>query len=99
MYAINDMEKSEKRTKIKYLNIKGMPPKESQEKHEKKNLGDECPSFSAVKNWTAELKRRRTITENEPRSGRAKDVTTDLQVDAVHCMVINDIRVTIQHIW
>ena len=38
------------------------------------------------------------ITENELRSGRPKDATTNLQVDLVHCLVINDRGVTIQHI-
>lgn len=36
------------------------------------------------------LLRRRTITEEEPWSGRHKDASTDLQVDAVRFMVMND---------
>lgn len=62
-------------------------------------LGNDCPPCSFVKSWPAELKRERTITEDEPRSFRPKDVTTDYQADAVHFLIMrNDSRVTIHYI-
>ena len=69
----------------------------SKEIHEDKKNGA-CPSYSTVNNWAADLKRGRTTPKHELRSCRPKDGTTDLQVDSVHFMVLNDRRFAIQHI-
>lgn len=44
------------------------------------------------------LQRRRPITEDKLRSGRSKDAYTDLQSDAVHSMIMNNKRVTAEHV-
>lgn len=65
---------------MKYLHMKSMPSKKIHEDM-KNSLG--------VKKWNLELKRGRTINEDEPRSSRLKDTTTDLRIDVLHSMVIN----------
>ena len=42
--------------------------------------------------------REEAITEDDSWSCRSMDATPDFQVDTVHCMVIHDSGVTIQHI-
>lgn len=65
---------------IKYLYMIGISPTKTHE-DTKNNFGDDCLPYSSVKKQTSELKHMRTVTEDESRSGRPKDVTTDLQVD------------------
>lgn len=52
--------------------------KTKNKKKKKKTVGDGRPSYSTVKNCTTELKRVKTSTEDEPRSGRCKDANTEL---------------------
>lgn len=51
---------------------------------------------STIQNWTAELRRGKIITEDKPRPGRP--TITNLQVDAVYGILINDRGFTIQQI-
>ncbi len=74
-----------------------MTPKEVHEDM-KRTLGDDAPAYSTVKKWAAEFTRGRSSAEDGPRSGRPKDATSEAQVEAVHRMVMNDRRVTIQHL-
>ena len=45
-----------------------------------------------MKKWAAELKRRRESIEDDERSGRPKDATTDENVEIVHNLVMCDRR-------
>ena len=45
-----------------------------------------------LKKWTAEFKRGRDSTERRPKT------TADKQVDAIHCMVLVNRRLTVQKI-
>ena len=55
-------------------------------------LGKESPSYSTVQKWTAEFKRARESVEDDGRSGRPKDATTDENVKVVHILVMCDRR-------
>ncbi|XP_030003909.1 histone-lysine N-methyltransferase SETMAR-like [Sphaeramia orbicularis] len=91
------MEKQELRAVIKYLHKKGMTPKEIHEDMVS-TLGKECLAYSTVRKWVAEFKQGRTSTEDDPRSGCPKTSSSDEQVDAIHCMVLSDRRMTVQQI-
>uniref|UniRef100_A0A672ZDH7 Mos1 transposase HTH domain-containing protein n=1 Tax=Sphaeramia orbicularis TaxID=375764 RepID=A0A672ZDH7_9TELE len=87
----------ELRAVIKYLHKKGMTPKEIHEDMVS-TLGKECLAYSTVRKWVAEFKQGRTSTEDDPRSGCPKTSSSDEQVDAIHCMVLSDRRMTVQQI-
>ena len=81
------MEKVELRAVIKYLCKKGMTPMEIHEDF-MKTLENESPSYSKVKKWAAECKRGGESIEDDARSGRPKDATTDENVEIVHNLVM-----------
>ena len=53
-------------------------------------LAEDSPSYATVKKWAAKFKQDRHSTEDDPQSGHSKAATIDKQVDAIHCMVLND---------
>ena len=79
------------RAVIKYLCKKGMTPKEIHGDF-MRPLGNEYLSYSTVKKWAAEFKRRRESIEDDARSDRPKDATTDENVEIVHNLVMCDRR-------
>ena len=83
------MERVEVRAVIKYICKKGMTSKEIREDF-MKTLGNESPSYSTVKKWAVEFKRWRESIENDERSGRPEDATTDENVEIVHNLVMCD---------
>ena len=90
------MDKKEKRAVIKYFHMKGMSPKDIHE--EMKSTMSQAPSYSTVKLWCSEFKRGRTTTEDAPRSGRPRDVTTDDVIKKVEGIVENNRRISIDAI-
>ena len=74
-----------------YFCKKGIPPKEIHDDF-METLGKESPSYSTVKRWAAEFKRRREIVEDDGRSGRSKDANADENVKVVHTLVMCDSR-------
>ena len=52
--------------------------------------GEESPSYSTVKIWAAEITQGRESVENDGRSLRPKDDTTDENVKAMHTLVMCD---------
>ena len=71
MQHISKLEKFEIRAVIKYLCMKGMPPKEIHEAF-MKNLGRESPSYSTVKKWTTKFKMGRESVKADGQSGPPK---------------------------
>jgi hypothetical protein len=53
-------------------------------------LGDMCPSYSTVKGWVAGFRSEHLNTEDEDRFGRPTRVTIPENVDAIHCMILDD---------
>ena len=53
-------------------------------------LGEEYTSDSTLKKWIAEFRWGRKSTEDNERSGRPKDATTDENVEIVHSLVMCD---------
>ena len=82
---------------IRYLHLKGLSPKEI---HEDMviTLGDDAPSFSTVKKWTAEFKRGRESLEDHPRSGRPPTASTPEMVDKIHDLILADRRINVCYI-
>ena len=90
------MEKIEKRTVIKYLFIERMSTKEIY--YMFVTLGDDGPSYSAVKNWVAEFKCGRSSVVDEHHSGRPKDATSAENIQIINDMLNKDGHLTITHI-
>jgi histone-lysine N-methyltransferase SETMAR len=61
-------------------------------------LGDSAVSLATVYNWYAELRRGRRSFEDDPRSGRPVEVTTDEFVAAVEGLVRDDPKITCRQI-
>ena len=53
-------------------------------------LGKHAPSYAAVKNWVAELKRGDFSTCDAPRRGRPKRMTTPEIIDHIHELIMED---------
>jgi len=55
-------------------------------------LGEHVPSYSTVKNWVAQFKRRDFSTCDAPRPRRPKTVTTPEIIDQIHALILEDRR-------
>ena len=91
------MDKAEARAVIKYLQKKGMTPKEIHEDMVQ-ILAEDSPSYETVKKWAAELKWGRESTKDGPRCDLPKTSTTDKKIDAIQRMIFDDKRLTVQQI-
>ena len=91
------IDKTEARAVIKYLQKKGMTPKEIHEDMVQ-TLDDDSPSYSTIKKWAAEFKQGRESIEDDPPSGRPTTSTTDDQAETTHRTVLDDRRFSIQQI-
>ena len=61
-------------------------------------LKDSPPSYTTVKKWSAELKRRRKSLEDDSRPGRPVTVSTKANIDKIHDMLLSDRRLTERYI-
>ena len=72
---------TEGRAVIKYLQKKGMTPKEIHEDMVK-IFAEDLSSITTKKKWDVEVKQNRVNTKDDPRSGPPKFSTNDKQVSA-----------------
>jgi hypothetical protein len=61
-------------------------------------LGEKRPSYSIVKNCVAKFRTGHLGTEDEECSGRPTQVTIPENVDAIHCMILDDRRISTKKI-
>lgn len=92
-----NFSKIEYRSVIKYLFLKGLSGKEIYDDM-LTTLGDQCPSYSTIKNWVADFKRGRKDVTDEKRSGRPISVSTQENIDAVHDMILDNRRIGLKRI-
>jgi transposase len=88
------MDKIEYCVVIKFFVKEGLVSNEIHSKFKKLN-GDSSPSFSTIKNWTAEFKRGRTSLQDD---GRPKSATTSEIIEKVHDIVLDDRWVKVHEI-
>ena len=61
-------------------------------------LGENAPSYAAVKNWVAQFKRGDFSTRDAPRPGRHKTVTTPEIIKQIHELILEDGRISAKSI-
>jgi histone-lysine N-methyltransferase SETMAR len=91
------MNKIEYRAVIKVFVKEGLKPKEINLKFIKFYVNS-SPSFSTIKKWAAEFKRGRTNLEDDPREERLKSATPRKNIEKVHNMVLDDVRMKVLEI-
>ena len=64
----------------------------------KEVLADNALSPATVYRWVAKLKRGRQSNEDEHRSGRPVEASTDEDVESVQEIIVKDRRLTIRHV-
>ncbi|CAI9733412.1 Hypothetical predicted protein [Octopus vulgaris] len=91
------MDKIWHRGVIKYLQKKGLAPKDIHADMVA-TLGNDAPALSTVQKWAAEFRKGRENLEDDSRSGRPATATTEENIDRVHHMVMDDRQLTINQI-
>ncbi|KAM4029265.1 protein GVQW3 [Anomaloglossus baeobatrachus] len=78
---------------IKFLFLQG---KSAKDIHGEmwQTLGDQCPSYSTVKNWVAKFKTGHFSTNDEERPGRPRVVVVPEIVEAVHNLILENRRIS-----
>lgn len=84
---------NESRGVIKFLFLQG---KSAKDIHGDmlQTLGDQCPSYSTVKNWVAKFKTGHFSTNDEEHPGRPRVVVVPEIVDAVHKLIPENHRIS-----
>lgn len=87
----------EQRCVIKFLTLEGKPPHEI---HDRLGAvyGPETLSSTAVKFWAAETRRGRKSLQDEARSGRPSDITTQENIEQIEKLVMSDRRLKVVEI-
>jgi hypothetical protein len=55
---------------------------------------DKCPSYCTVKNWVSGFRTGHFSTEDKECSGRPTQVTIPENVDAIHCMSLDNPKIS-----
>ncbi|XP_066439098.1 interferon regulatory factor 3-like isoform X1 [Eleutherodactylus coqui] len=80
---------NESRGVVKFLFLQGKSVKDIHGDMSQ-TLGDQCPSYSTVKNWVAKFKMDHFSANNEERPGRPREVVVSEIVDAVHNLILEN---------
>jgi len=91
------MDKIEQRAIIKYLQKKGLSPKEIHEDMVSV-LGDDAPSYQIVKNWCRDFRCGKESCHQAPGAGPSTTACTPVNIDAVHDTIMADRRVMVQQL-
>lgn len=91
------MENIKHRAVIEFLTKEDQRPKDIYERMVRV-YGDTAPSYATVKKWSAEFRRGRQSLEDDPRSGRPVEVTTDEMCSTVEAYVMENRRVKVAEV-
>lgn len=61
-------------------------------------MGDKCPSYSTVQHWVRRFRTGHFDVEDEPRSGRPVEATTEGKAEVVHDLVLADRRISAKRV-
>lgn len=87
------MNKTEYRAVIRFLTKEGKKPREIFDRLHAA-YGDIAPSYTTVKDWSRLFKFGRESLEDDPRSGRPNEATTDEMVRKLEDLIIENARMT-----
>ena len=82
---------------IQYFHLEGHSPINIEAELDS-NLGESAPSFTTIKYWMAEFKRRLRSCQDEHRTGRLNEVTTIEMVKKIHKMVLDYRRLKVHEL-
>ena len=85
------IDKTEARTVTQYLQKKCLTPEDMAQIHAEDSI-----SCTTVKKIVCRIQAGLGLNRSDPRSSRRKTSTTDEEVDAIHCIVLNDRRLIVQ---
>lgn len=91
------MDKLEYRSVIKFLTKEGKTNTEIKDRLEAV-YGDASPSFATIKRWHHEFKLGRESIEDDPHTGRPKDVIKQESVDLVESLLLTNGRLRVKQL-
>jgi len=88
---MSEISRSDYRAVMKFLTLEKQPANNIYQRLVNV-YADNAPSYSTVTRWVAELKRGRTLLEDDTRAGQPVEATTDDCCHAVEKLMVGDRR-------